>query len=552
MRIGLLFPSLFSRLLLALLGLLILFALFSLWVTHKSSQSYFYEFNQRIYAPIAMYMANNYGLISHGKIDYKQLDELSEHLMNVNPGIEVFILDLDGNVMAQTASANTIARRSVSLDPIHRFLQSANDADSDNSARIAKITAPQYPLYGDNPRGDGLKSVFSAHPLHDESRIAGYVYAVLAGPVQQKLNESMMFGYSVRRAALTTLGVLAFTVLGGAILFSILTRRLTSLSRRVEQWRKYSRKLEENDTFSDDLVVKEPSQSNPNAEISRNASRNGVDEIDRLATSYESMTIRLSEQLLELKRADNNRRDLFASISHDLRTPLTSMQGYIETINHQYGELDDKHKQRYLSIALKQCGRLRRLIDDVLELSKLNSGELKLYCEKFNMLELVHDNVQDFALKARQKKISMHVLPTSSTDSRLSVYADLALVHRVLENLLSNAFRFTPPGGKIFVSVHRKNQSAVLVSVVDTGVGMSVEEAEQAFDSQYTRSSSSKTNRKHHHSGLGLALAKAVVELHGGKIKLLSKAGKGANFEFTLPSALTIEEQPSKEVELQY
>jgi len=486
-----------------------------------------------------MYIADNAELMTNGEINKEKLAELAEQVMVINPGMDVFLLDEDGYVVAQTASANTIESKQVSLEPILRFINSVDETSDYSAAERISLFEPKFPLFGDNPRGTGTKTVFSAHPFNVGGKTVGYVYAVLSGPMHRSLFESMTVSYSVRTATIVTLSVLLLVVLGGACIFFILTKRLRKLSLRISQWQHYYSNLEVDANHLHDKS--DNSEAIPN--VAREVDLLSIggsptrDEIGQLAASYEEMMSRLLEQNLSLKQADSNRRELFAAISHDLRTPLTSMEGYLETVNERHGVLEPTQKQRYLKIALRQSKRLRHLIDKVLELSSLHSGEFKIYPANFCTLELVYDCVQDFAIKAKQKRVVARVVPRQSFDHKLHAFADLALIHRVLENLLDNAIRFTQSGGEIIVDVRRIGDEKISIAVVDTGVGMSEDEAAHAFDSHFSRSDTVSSVDRGLHTGLGLAIVKAVVELHGENIVLHTKPGKGSAFKFTLPAA---------------
>ena len=550
------FNSLLSRLLLALVLLLLLFALLSLWVGNRYFHTYFNEFNQRLNAPIAMYMALHSDLYSDGEFNQDKLSELAEQVMIINPGLDVFLLDSEGYVVAQTYPVETVERRRVALEPIKRFLNTLHSqADNNQSAVLIGSSRSSLPLFGDDPRRKSGRSVFSAFPISSNGRPVGYIYAVLTGPAHRNLFESMVSSYAVREKVFTTFSVLLFAFLGGTFLFSILTKRLRRLSERVNQWRSYYENIERNNNLDDrqtnlPLFITDLQNRPSSPAIAAG------DEIGQLTSAYEQMMAHLLDQLFELKKSDKNRRELFASISHDLRTPLTSMQGYLETVHHCHQDLDANQTRRYISIALKQSGRLRQLVDNVLELSKFNSGVMKLHKQKFCALELVYDCQQDFKIQSEQSEINLRVLPIGTHVSTqvgtqvgtqaqsLAIYADLALVNRVLENLLQNAFRFTPKGGNIFIHVSNDHSGYISISVVDSGEGMSQESKAQAFQPYFTKKTTFSNRRVHKHSGLGLTIAKAITDHHGGSISIFSKAGKGTAVKVSFPAADSYSETP--------
>ncbi len=231
--------------------------------------------------------------------------------------------------------------------------------------------------------------------------------------------------------------------------------------------------------------------------------------------------------------ASRAKTDLLAGMSHELRTPLTAIIGYAEILFYEYfGSVNERQKQQ-LDIIL-QCSRhLLDLINDILDISKIESGKTELELSSVNISSLIdHTLVLLKETAARRKiRISAHTPPELST---LLLSADERRVKQVLFNLLSNALKFTPEGGDI--TVHTFTREATLaISVTDNGIGIPPAELERIFDAFYQvkgRPSSTKATG----SGLGLSLARQIVELHGGRIWAESPGeGKGSTLTFTLP-----------------
>jgi signal transduction histidine kinase len=230
-----------------------------------------------------------------------------------------------------------------------------------------------------------------------------------------------------------------------------------------------------------------------------------------------------------LQEDDRLRRELVTNISHDLRTPLASMQGYIETLIIKDDTLDSVTRRQYLEIARNHATRLGRLIRDLFELAMLDSRSVTPEFEQFLLAELIHDVVQEFELQARETNVTLEVSPP---DRAVSVYADISLIQRVLENLVGNALKHTPPGGKVSILVQPAT-AAVGVSVADTGPGIPEEALPHIFDRFYK--ADRHDERDEGSMGLGLAIAKRILELHGSEISVVSKARQGTRFDFDLP-----------------
>ena len=252
------------------------------------------------------------------------------------------------------------------------------------------------------------------------------------------------------------------------------------------------------------------------------------DEIGQLGRAFSSMARKIEEQFESLKETDRVRRELISNVSHDLRTPLSSMHGYVDTLLIKNESLDPEERKRYLEITRRHTLRLGQLVGDLFELSKLESAQVQPQLEQFSLAELLHDVAQEFELEARQKGVSIEV---NSPEAAGSVEADIGLMQRVLENLLRNAIKHTPDGGRITVTLDPR-PDRVAVSVADTGCGIAPEDIDHIFDRFYRAESSASGGS----SGLGLAIVKRILDLHGSRITVESTVDKGTTFAFELPT----------------
>jgi hypothetical protein len=242
------------------------------------------------------------------------------------------------------------------------------------------------------------------------------------------------------------------------------------------------------------------------------------------------MTERINSQMDKLEKSDAMRRELVANVSHDLRTPLATMQGYIETLLLKDESLSAEERRNYLKIAVSHCERLSKLISDLFELAKLEADDRVVHSEPFSLSELVQDIVQKFALTARERKIT---IVTNIGQEIPFAYADIAMIERVLENLLDNALRYTPEEGSISIVLTDHDREKITVQVSDTGCGIPEYALPRIFDRFYQTDRSRKG--KSSHSGLGLAVTKKILKLHGSSIKVKSDQNAGTAFTFELP-----------------
>jgi signal transduction histidine kinase len=229
------------------------------------------------------------------------------------------------------------------------------------------------------------------------------------------------------------------------------------------------------------------------------------------------------------EETDALRRELVANVSHDLRTPLASLRGYLQTLQMKEGLLSSEEQRRYVEIASKNTEKLVRLVDELFELAKLESREIVACLEPFNLAELAQDVLQKFELLAEQKRVR---LGCQYRDDLPFVMADIGLIERVLQNLLDNALRHTPEGGAVTIDLSPGSRH-IVVRVTDTGSGVPEDAMPHIFDRHFRVGADD--GMAGHGAGLGLAIVRRIVELHGSSIEATSAPGAGSTFSFPLP-----------------
>jgi hypothetical protein len=240
------------------------------------------------------------------------------------------------------------------------------------------------------------------------------------------------------------------------------------------------------------------------------------------------MAERIAERMDDLEQADRLRRELVANVSHDLRTPLASLQGYLDTVLMKHDVLSDKERRTYVEIAARHSRRLGALVAELFELACLDANDRPPECEPFSLEDLAQDVAQEFALQAREAGIALEV---SAQGALPLVYGNIAMIERVLENLLRNALRFTPAGGQVQLRLVA-GEEAVSVHLSDTGCGIAPEDLPYIFDRFYQPH---KERQASDGVGLGLAISRRILELHGSRIEAHSEPQRGATFSFELP-----------------
>lgn len=239
-----------------------------------------------------------------------------------------------------------------------------------------------------------------------------------------------------------------------------------------------------------------------------------------------------------LRELDKMKSDFVSNVSHELRTPLTSIKGSVDNMLDGITGPSNEKQTRYLTRIKSNADRLTRLINDLLDLSRIEAGKIDLKPTTLPLVALAQEVTESIRPVAVEKLISLEV---ASPDIKVTAWADRDKITQVLTNLVGNAVKFTPPHGKVSVAIQRNGDQWTQISVTDTGPGIPPEEAGKIFDRFYQIAQTGKQKAKG--TGLGLAISKALVEMHGGKIWLQSEMGKGCTFSFTLPAYQPLESE---------
>jgi signal transduction histidine kinase len=238
----------------------------------------------------------------------------------------------------------------------------------------------------------------------------------------------------------------------------------------------------------------------------------------------------LDEKSRELEAASEHKSQFLANMSHELRTPLNAIIGFSQVLRQEmFGEVNEKQAE-YLDDILTSANHLLALINDILDLSKVEAGQIELELAPFSLHEALERGV--VTVRERATREDVQVVLAAAADADV-VTADERRIRQVIFNLLSNAVKFTPEGGAVDVTTTRVD-GEVRVSVADTGPGIAPEDHERIFE-EFQQTETGVGLREG--TGLGLALSKQLVELHGGRIWVDSEPGKGSTFVFTLPTA---------------
>jgi signal transduction histidine kinase len=416
--------------------------------------------------------------------------------MVINPAIECYLLDLDGRVVRYSGGEDDLALERVRVEPIQRFLEGSGGR----------------PVRGDDPRSPGKTRLFSAAPIMVGQSYTGYLYVILGGQEYANASQLVAGNYALRMGVFAAIGCVLFALVAGVILFRVLTRRIRRLSGAL-------------------AAFEAGGFRQPPAELHR-SSAPPRDEIDQLSLRFRRMAERIIAQVEELENTDALRRELVANVSHDLRTPLASLKGYLETLSLKESTLTTDERRRYLDVAIRHADRLARLVEDLFELAKLDARRESPALEPFALDELVMDLLAKFELNAERRAVRLEAkLAGPLPHAR----AEIGLIERALENLIDNALRHTPQGGRVTVQLEPQGPD-VLVHVENDGPPIPDEALPRLFDPFY-RVDVRDAEDEPRGAGLGLAIVKRILELHGRSIEVASELERGTVFTFRLSAA---------------
>ena len=484
--------SLFGRLAVILTVLALAAAALLIHFSSRSEQRQAALVQQTLHRELAANMVSDNPALSAGRIDKAGLENAFHTLMLLGPAFEIYVLDNDGRLRVYSAEPGQVKAERVDLAPLKRFLADA-----------------ALPVFGDDPRAPGQHRVFSAAPIRGATgQQIGYLYVIVGGSHQAAVASSLASRLQQDRALLFGLGGVILLVLLGGALFALMTRPLSALSREMADFR--------HSGFSRNA-------------ISRHLPGWHSREVTQLQASFAELAERVVDQLDQIGSADALRRELLAQIAHDLKTPLAALQGYLETWLLQHPGAADRD---YIDVSLRSSRQLSRLVDQLLELARLEARQEGLTREPVAVAELAQDVVAKFALEAQAKGVSCRV---DTEDQNLTVSADIAKLERVFTNLIENALRYTPAGGEVVTRL-RRDGDAVAIEIADNGRGIPADKLRRIFLPRYRiNHAESGESAGDRHLGLGLAIVERLLALHGSDISVRSEPGHGTVFGFVLP-----------------
>lgn len=486
--------SLSQRLSAVFVVLLLACSAASMVLQMRGAERHEQEVIQRLSQDLAPQIASYPELMEPNGFNPSAVRGLFDKLMAVNPSVEVYLLDENGRIQSYSAPEGAVKRTRVDLAPIRQLMGGG-----------------VLPVLGDDPRNPNGRKVFSAAPLKVAGRDAGYVYVILQGESRETLAARVEKSSAVSAMLWSMALVALLGLVAGLTAFRLITRPLRTLTEAVQG-------LETNGM-----------SWLPQARPLLKRAEQGGGEIALLGQSFEHLAQRTEEQWQALRQQDQQRRELFANLSHDLRTPLTSLHGYLETLRMKSDVLEPHERRRYLDIALEQSRKVGRLAQEMFELARLEYGVVKPEMERFFLTDLLQDVFQKFELatEAKHQRMVADIAPGLPP-----ITADLAMMERVLVNLIDNAVRAAPEGGEITVQLQPHAPGGIEVTVKDTGPGVSAAMQAHLFERPAFTGYAEAQGK--HSGGFGLMIVHRILQLHQSTIRLMPATGAGAAFRFVL------------------
>ncbi len=473
--------------------ILILVGLTYISITAYFANKYFEETTQLLNAKVANHLIeekfqNQSPFLKDGSVNKPLFGDIMHEMMAVNRGIEVYLLDNNGDILYSVVLNHDepeAPKKHVDLKPIQDFIQ-----------KDGKIY-----ILGDNPRNENDPKIFSAARF-DHSGHKGYIYIILAGKQFDAVTSSLTSSYFMKLGGGSMILALIFAMGVGLIAIWYLTANLRNVINTVIRFKEGDNSARIENAHKTDLA--------------------------ELATTFNQMADTINDNIDELKSHDKLRQELISNVSHDLRTPLAIIHGYTETLLIKDKELSDKNRIQYLNNINSSTEKLTKLVGQLFEYSKLEAKQIEPHKEPFLISELAMDLFYKYQILAKERLIELDIEMEKGLPL---VFADIALVERVIQNLMDNALKFTPQGGKITL-ILRHTAKNIEVLVKDNGLGISEQEQKYIFE-RYRKAKT--TTKENFGAGLGLAIVKKILDIHDASIKVISKPDHGATFQFNLP-----------------
>ncbi|WP_370980950.1 ATP-binding protein [Agaribacterium sp. ZY112] len=495
--------SLSTRITLSLLALLLVFGSLSAALFVYNSKQSERQSTQEIHRDLAQHVVDHYLLFKDGKPDRKAAKSTFRDLMILGPNFEFYLLDKTGSIVSFDAAPEQVKLDKIKLEPIQAFL----------AAEKGSI------VLGPDPKNINKEKVFSVAPIYQMGEVYGYLYIIIGSQAKEALQNAHWYKNILQSGLGLLLLVVVFSAFAITMLIACITRPLNKLIKQAQNVK---------------MLGFDKSLTSDNNELLTELSKwqaESDNDIQILGHAFYDALLRLQQQYDKVVSIDELRKELLSHVSHDLRTPLASLLGYLETWELQQDSMTAEQSKQFIATARNSAKKISRLIEQLFELAYLDGSNVNVRKESVAIAELVQDVLQKFQLSSAEKNISLSVDPR---DSGIVVRADIEKLERVFTNLIENALRHTPDGGHIKVNI-KEGSGLVSINVSDNGIGIPEQDLQHIFEPHFKAGNSVRENTAH--GGLGLAITRKLLELHESAIEVQSQLNTGTTFSFALPQA---------------
>jgi signal transduction histidine kinase len=482
--------SLFWKISAVFLVILLIISAVYIYISVITAEMYFQETRQKLDLKVASHIASDNDFFSGDSVNIDVLKNVFHNVMVINPSIEVYLLDTSGTILAYYAPQQTIKLKQVSLEPVKKFI----------------LFNTEIFVMGIDPKNPEKEKVFSAAAIIDNGKFRGYIYVILGGKEYENASQVLFGSYILKLGVRSMIIALITAAIIGFMAIGFIIRNMRKIVNVIRDFQK--------------------------GNLSARIKLKSKGELQEFADSFNEMADTIVSNIDQMKKMDGLRRDLVANVSHDLRTPLAIIRGYVETVLIKDNDLSREERKKYLETILSSTERLLALVEELFELSKLEAKESLPNKEFFSLAELLQDIHQKNLIIAGSKNIKLNL---DISENLPQIFADLGMIEKVFQNLLDNAYKFTPPLGEINIILKRVNEHYITAVISDTGFGIEKDELSLIFDRYYQIKRISSEKQKG--TGLGLTIVKKILDLYQITIKVESEPGKGTSFTLIIPVA---------------
>ncbi len=461
-----------------------------LFISLSLSNHYLQEVQTRIHIHVADSIIQDHQFVNQEQMSQAAIASTLNRYMQLNPHLEIYLTDLNGNILQYSADAKKIKRHKIDTFPL---LKQLNTYSVDNS---------EFPM-GDDPRSFSGQKPFSVAYLPNKAHPEGFLYVIIQDSIEQEANRQLQESILLELSAWSFLSSLVIGLLLGGVLFYHLAKRISNLSQTITQFKEQPER-----------PIPPPKQIK--------------DEIDLLETTFIEMSVQIQQQMRQLSQTDQQRRFMISSLSHDLRTPLTNMLGYME-------QLLQTQPNEYLHIAYQNGLKLKHYLDQLFEFAKLDMNSFKLHQQELSLSEFCFDIFKQY--ETTYPGQNWHI----EMQQNIIYEFDVNQLERAIRNLVDNAIKH---GQGIITLGLKQKEDFIEFKVCDQG--MLLKHNDEPFEFDLFKPSAFAFNKNqsgHSGAGLGLAIVNSIAEKHHGHLSYCRDNNQNC-FKISLP--LTLEQSPPK------